>query len=340
MKKLLNTSFFAGIIMIIMVLATHSTNVEAADEENVFIELSEFITNEESYFKNSWLEQSKQYYNLLQVCEGFKNDLISYGNLSYDAGYNKKDTSSIDLYIQYYDDCKQTAIDRLVSFTKRSFLVSKKGTIKSAKKLADLFETLPDGKTFCSHKYENGILDRKANAIYNREDAVAYAKEHAFDGSGACSDFVSRCLGAGGLEEFASKVDSNLKYKANSGFANVGTLGDALTKDNKYAKEVKVSGKTLNKNNYPEVEIGDVVIWKKQEGTHTRLHTAIISGFDSKGNALFCAHNSAHKDYSMGVNIYCGSYKTVPEGVTKYKWDDSAKVYRVMSDMYLYHIDY
>lgn len=338
MKKTLKTSFFAGIIMIIMVLATHSTAVKA-DED--FTELSDYITKEISYYKGSWIEQSKQYYNLLQICDGFKNDMIAYGKLSYNAGYDRKDVSSIDLFIQYYDDCKYTAIDRLSDFTKRSFLVSKKGTINSAKKLAGLFEALPDGNTLCTQEFETGLLERKANPIYNREVAVSFAQEHAYDGYGLCAEFVSRCLAAGGLEDFAYKVDDDKIYKAYKDFKVVGPLGNKLLEKKKYvSKEVKVSGKTLNKKNYPEVEIGDVVIWKMQEGNHKCLHTAIISGFDSKGNALFCAHNSSHKDDSMGVNIYCGSYNSVPEGVTKYKWDESNKVYRVMTDMYLYHIDY
>lgn len=183
---------------------------------------------------------------------------------------------------------------------------------------------------------------------YNRDEASRFAKEKYNDGRRACAGFVARCLAAGGLSQFGIK---NNKYgydiPKGSSLGDCGTLREELLKGGLSTEIIPKQKGYLNKKDYPEIQIGDVVIWKNHDGKgDVWVHAAIISDFDSKGNALYSMHNNPYKDKKFKIQSYWGVYYTKTKGVTYDKGHvtvskegKKTKYYSRLCDLYVYHIN-
>ena len=131
-----------------------------------------------------------------------------------------------------------------------------------------------------------------AAGSYNRDKAVAYAKAHWNDGKGQCAEFVSDCLKAGGCTAWNKTVKPLLDEL--KGWGTLYTVADGTTNSKNWK---------LNKSACSfEVKPGDVVFFYcrtcADAGKSGYCHTAIITGFDSKGNILCAQHNGAMNDYA------------------------------------------
>ncbi|MBQ3537363.1 MAG: amidase domain-containing protein [Clostridia bacterium] len=131
-----------------------------------------------------------------------------------------------------------------------------------------------------------------AAKAYNRDAAVTYAKAHWNDGKGACADFVSDCLKAGGCTAWNTTV-SGLLNELN-GWGTLYTVADGTTNSKNWK---------LNKSACKfDVMPGDIVFFYCKTcaaaGKSGYAHTAIITGFDSSGNILCAQHNGAMNDYA------------------------------------------
>ena len=131
-----------------------------------------------------------------------------------------------------------------------------------------------------------------AAKTYNRDAAVAYAKAHWDDGKGLCAEFVSDCLKAGGCTAWNTVVKPLLDEL--KGWGTLYTVADGTTN----SKNWKLNKSSCNF----DVKPGDVVFFYcktcANAGKSGYAHTAIITGFDSKGNILCAQHNGAMNDYA------------------------------------------
>lgn len=128
---------------------------------------------------------------------------------------------------------------------------------------------------------------------YNRENAVAYAREWAlsrnpqyfdFHGIGGdCTNFASQCIYAGaGVMNYTRDVgwyyiSSNDRAAA---WAGVQYLYRFLTTN----QSVGPVGKNANLS---EIQLGDVIFLYNGERLY---HTLVVTGFDTDGEILICAH--------------------------------------------------
>ncbi len=131
-----------------------------------------------------------------------------------------------------------------------------------------------------------------AAKTYNRDAAVAYAKAHWNDGKGLCAEFVSDCLKAGGCTAWNKTVKPLLDEL--NGWGTLYTVADGTTN----SKNWKLNKSACNF----DVKPGDVVFFYcrtcADAGKSGYCHTAIITGFDSKGNIMCAQHNGAMNDYA------------------------------------------
>ena len=116
--------------------------------------------------------------------------------------------------------------------------------------------------------------------VYDRNEALNYAKNHWDDGVGVCDEFVKDCLRAGGVDIQAG---------------GVGPIMDALIKVG-YGEKVDLvvddKGYHFNKEDNPKVEVGDILFIYCRD-CQKMLHTAFIGKFDEKGNLQVYGHNPA-----------------------------------------------
>ena len=131
-----------------------------------------------------------------------------------------------------------------------------------------------------------------AASSYNRDKAVAYAKAHWNDGKGLCAEFVSDCLKAGGCTAWNKTVKPLLDEL--KGWGTLYAVADGTTNSKNWK---------LNKSACSfDVKPGDIVFFYCRTcaaaGKSGYCHTAIITGFDSKGNILCAQHNGAMNDYA------------------------------------------
>lgn len=116
--------------------------------------------------------------------------------------------------------------------------------------------------------------------VYDRNEALNYAKNHWDDGVGVCDEFVKDCLRAGGVDIQAG---------------GVGPIMDALIKVG-YGEKVDLvvdnKGYHFNKEDNPKVEVGDILFIYCRD-CQKMLHSAFIGKFDEKGNLQVYGHNPA-----------------------------------------------
>lgn len=131
------------------------------------------------------------------------------------------------------------------------------------------------------------------NIQYNRENAVAYAKEWAlsrnpnyfdFHGIGGdCTNFASQCIYAGaGVMNYTKDVgwyyiSPNDRAAAWSG---VQYLYRFLTTN-------QSAGPVGRDASLSEIQFGDVIFLYNGERLY---HTLVVTGFDTDGEILICAH--------------------------------------------------
>lgn len=138
-----------------------------------------------------------------------------------------------------------------------------------------------------------------SKASYNTSAAVAYAKQHAYDGKGLCAEFVADCVAKAGV-----KIP-NYSYYSSSTKSLTGSLLGAYT--NPYTcseaqlKWFKDNGFTVIKNpSSSQISVGDLV-WNTGDGDN---HVVIITGKRSDGTPLYSAHNKAQ----CNAPLYAASF--------------------------------
>ena len=129
---------------------------------------------------------------------------------------------------------------------------------------------------------------------YNVTAAVNYALAHAKDGQGLCAEFVSKCVAQGGI-----KIPNQSYYSSSSKSLTGNALG-AYT--NPYiASEAQLKWfsekgyKVIKNPSYSQMSLGDLV-YNTNDGDD---HVVIITGFDTDGRPLICAHNRAYRNQRL-----------------------------------------
>lgn len=172
------------------------------------------------------------------------------------------------------------------------------------------------------------IVDVNPSDSYDVAAAVEYARTYALEVNPQypefeenCTNYVSQCLLAGGMEQSGKGEISDSKrwnisgkgtdwysvseisdedglrhYSTSSNFINTDAFIQYFTKERGY-------GFTVYNNDYEgrlqclsEVASGDVLILYSEDGTVA--HVGIISGI-SENNVFFCANTTDHLDYGM-----------------------------------------
>lgn len=132
-----------------------------------------------------------------------------------------------------------------------------------------------------------------AAATYSVANAISYAQAHWNDGVGLCSEFVSRCVMAGGVNTGVKPRVRDLWPKICS---ITGLSMQPLKLDSKGYATYALNSGILAK--------GDVVVqWCS---THNiGPHVLLCGGYDANGYATYYAHNGAmnNKKYKLSVNL-------------------------------------
>lgn len=128
---------------------------------------------------------------------------------------------------------------------------------------------------------------------YNINAAVSYAKSHWDDGVGACADFCSACLRAGGINVNISTTRTLMNYLVDNGYASTYLLTTA-------------QGVNLKWSSYSDrVSPGDIII-NYCSSCKVYPHVVFVSDDKSDGYIRQYAHNSAknNKKYYTGSEGY------------------------------------
>ncbi len=138
-----------------------------------------------------------------------------------------------------------------------------------------------------------------ATKKYNTSAAVAYAKQHAYDGKGLCAEFVADCVAQAGIKipnySYYSSSAKSLTGRNLGAYTNPYTCSEAQLrwfKDNGY--------KVISNPNPSQISVGDLV-WNTGDGDN---HVVIITGKNSSGTPLYSAHNKAQCD----APLYAASF--------------------------------
>ena len=105
------------------------------------------------------------------------SNLNDYLKAAYEAGFEKSDQARLDVIISGYDTCKQTAIERFDSFTKRTFFITQNAPKKSAGNISLLFANLPSGNSICTEYYYAG----NASRVDNSRNGICFAAQSEFN---------------------------------------------------------------------------------------------------------------------------------------------------------------
>ena len=154
---------------------------------------------------------------------------------------------------------------------------------------------------------------------YNRDRALAYAREWAFSRNplfidytgfgGDCTSFVSQCLFAGSCKMNFTPVFGWYYLDADTRTASwtgVQFFYNFLTNNNgegPFGSEVEESA----------LRVGDVVQLRNAEGTY--YHTLLVTGRDSTGGLLVAAHSDDAFDRPLSTYNYAGARYLHVEGV-------------------------
>lgn len=120
--------------------------------------------------------------------------------------------------------------------------------------------------------------DNPTTVVYNVELALKYAKEHWNDSKGACAEFVSRCVIAGGIQ-----------MKVETGTGNCWRSiceASGLSMAELYIE----NGKVFKTRNEDILQPGDVVVQWCYDCIISP-HILLCGGYNSTGEATFYAHN-------------------------------------------------
>lgn len=129
---------------------------------------------------------------------------------------------------------------------------------------------------------------------YNTSAAVAYAKQHAFDGKGLCAEFVADCVAQAGIK-IPNKSYYSSSTKSLTG-RSLGVYTNPYTCSEAQLKWFKDNGFTVIKNpSNSQISVGDLV-WNTGDGDN---HVVIITGKSSNGTPLYSAHNKARCDATL-----------------------------------------
>lgn len=138
-----------------------------------------------------------------------------------------------------------------------------------------------------------------ANKGYNASAAVAYAKQHAYDGKGLCAEFVADCVAQAGIKipnySYYSSSTKSLTGRNLGAYTNPYTCSEAQLrwfKDNGY--------KVISNPSNSQISVGDLV-WNTGDGDN---HVVIITGKNSSGTPLYSAHNNAR----CNATLYAASF--------------------------------
>lgn len=268
-----------------------------------------------------------------------------------------KEGDAVCLYTPTSDDCSYWKINYCGEDSSGIYI-----NIESAKTPGlyighpsnDLKGEKRNGLVLCT----DGISDRclwyvyERKNEYDREKAVEFAIEKAKNDTLGdwCASFVSRCLAAGGLMQFGVENDKyGFVVPENSNLGNVGTLRKML-KTGDLATEIKLSKQTdtyLKKEDYPEMKIGDVVIWKNADGNESWTHAAIITQINDKGEVFCCQHNTDQENVQRKKLGYYGEITAKNKKEASERWggatvkENTKKqgTYNRLCIMYIYHIN-
>lgn len=153
---------------------------------------------------------------------------------------------------------------------------------------SDGLHTYPAGSQF-SMPGNDLILTAQWKKTYDVQKAIEYARGHWNDGYGACANFVSRCVIAGGL-------DMNVE-NGTGGCARAICAASGLEKENLILRKGYNDAYHIYKSDNPSLEAGDVVLeWC--ESCNVSPHVLICGGFSSRGFATFYSHNPALNNYA------------------------------------------
>lgn len=130
-----------------------------------------------------------------------------------------------------------------------------------------------------------------AKKRYNTSAAVAYAKQHAYDGKGLCAEFVADCVAQAGI-----KIPNYSYYSSSTKSLTGNSLGiytNPYTCSEAQLRWFKDNGFTVIKNpSFSQISVGDLV-WNSSDGDD---HVMIITGKNSSGRPLYSAHNKPKLD--------------------------------------------
>ena len=172
------------------------------------------------------------------------------------------------------------------------------------------------------------IVDVNPTDAYDVTAAVEYARTYALEVNPEypefeenCTNFVSQCLSAGGIEQFGegeisdsrrwnisggktdwysisgiSDKDGLRHYSTSSNFINTDAFIQYFTKERGYAYTVYNNDYEGRMQCLSEVASGDILILYNPD--ETVAHVGVISGI-SENNVFFCANTTDYLDYGM-----------------------------------------
>ena len=120
--------------------------------------------------------------------------------------------------------------------------------------------------------------DNPTTVVYNVELALKYAKEHWNDSKGACAEFVSRCVIAGGIQMEVETGTGNCWRSI--------CEASGLSMAELYIE----NGKVFKTRNEDILQPGDVVVQWCYD-CNISPHILLCGGYNSTGEATFYAHN-------------------------------------------------
>lgn len=247
----------------------------------------------------------------------------------------------------YYANAGQSILREYFAATKAVFeAVFYGGRPKSSIEEVD-FVTIPEPEESHNHisaeeietPADYRILDKNENDSYDVMRAVEYARTYALDANPKyplfeenCTNFVSQCLVAGGIEmqgeekisdskrwkvsgksedwfsiSQISESDGRRYYSTSSNFVNTNAFIQYFTEERGYELSVYENNYDGKLDCYKSMASGDVLILYNEEGEVA--HIGLVTGMGNM-NAYFCANTSGRLDYGA-FNINDSMYPQI-----------------------------
>lgn len=172
------------------------------------------------------------------------------------------------------------------------------------------------------------ITDTNPDDDYDVQKAVAYARTYAFENNPSygqfennCTNFVSQCLVAGGIDmegepEISEKTRWNISdrdtdwyssseicksdglthYSMSQTFVKTDAFFAYFTEKRGYELTLYQNNHEGNKKCYEEMAAGDVLVLYNKDGAV--VHLGLISGIGDK-NAYYCGNTAERRDFSV-----------------------------------------